>query len=84
MEAIFKIGDKVNFYDLEGTITDVKQLNETTFEYTINNRYKTIQESDWGLWDWEDYIEDKPYHPRYVIRKEGKLVKRLTLKQHFI
>lgn len=41
MEAIFKIGDKVNFYELEGTITDVKQLNETTFEYTINNRYKT-------------------------------------------
>lgn len=84
MEAIFKIGDKVNFYDLEGTITDVKQLNETTFEYTINNRYKTIQESDWGLWDWDEYIKDKPYHPRYEIRKEGKLVKRLILKQHFI
>ena len=62
MKPIFKIGDKVTFYSTKGIITDVKQINETTFEYTINNKYKTIQETDWDTHDWENYIKDKPYH----------------------
>lgn len=62
MKPIFKIGDNVTFYSTKGIITDVKRINETTFEYTINNEYKTIQETDWDEHDWNDYITDKPYH----------------------
>ena len=67
MKPIFKIGDKVTFYSTKGIISDVKQINETTFEYTINNEYKTIQETDWDEHDWNDYITDKPYHKSYNI-----------------
>lgn len=67
MEPIFKIGDKVTFYSTKGIITDVKRINETTFEYTINNEYKTIQETDWDEHDWNDYIQDKAYHKPYNI-----------------
>jgi hypothetical protein len=62
MEPIFKIGDKVTFYSTKGTITGIKQIDETTFEYTINNVYKTIQETDWDDRDWEIYIQDIAYH----------------------
>ena len=62
MKPIFKIGDKVTFYGIKGTITAIKQIDETTFEYTINNEYKTIQETDWDSRDWDNYIKDKPYH----------------------
>ena len=63
----FKIGDKVTFYSTKGIITDVKQIDETTFEYTINNEYKTIQETNWDEHDWENYIQDKAYHKPYNI-----------------
>lgn len=65
MKPIFQEGDVVNFYGIKSIITDVKQINDTTFEYTINNTYKTIQETDWEADDWDDYIIDKPYHTSY-------------------
>lgn len=61
-KALFKIGDYVNFYGIKCKVTDVQKIDENTFEYTLDNKYKTIQESDWSIDRWEYYIQSKPYH----------------------
>ena len=79
MKPIFKIGDKVTFYSIKGTITAIKQIDETTFEYTINNEYKTIQETDWDERDWDNYIKDKSYHQIDNSNKPNTIQKKLNV-----
>jgi hypothetical protein len=82
MKPIFKIGDKVTFYGIKGTITAIKQIDETTFEYTINNEYKTIQETDWDSRDWDIYIKDKPYHQTDNSNKLNTIQDKLNVMQN--
>ena len=60
--AILKIGDVVTFYDKKCTVTKVKKINENTFEYTLDDKYTTIQESDWSIDRWDNYTRYTPYH----------------------